>query len=570
MIKSCLKQTPPVTPNLSAYGTPCESRSGSPEARALSAARKAVSFCSDEVLEEIFEADEWDRSPAPMTPRLTYQDVLELKALRLTPPHPTPSPAYRQSMTSYFPTTTPSVQPHSSSSKPTFPISRFAMAKSHTPSKWKNREEPRSSVDPEILPYLEAVPIQLLPLLDESSTPLSEPQSQSSSTNGSSSLTVSHHSTLPPIAAPRPSTSTSPVSLTQSPRSNVSSVQLPSNHSPSARNFTFVPLLPPQEAPSIPEPVPIQKPPEAPKKFNMAFVPLLPVVSSAIVERQESEEPHSEHNYPSDTETERMSPASSEDHQYRAPSPTSTPSLSSASDTESEEPNNSNPSSPVELDTSGMLANYFASALNASTEQNEINPYFPIYADDETISSDSRPLSRPPNLHLPIPAAQNTRLGESGQTPVLTVSETLPSAALRKTKLQAIPSPSLLPPSPFSLNPPSNRGSPVDENAKNNFSVASPSVANSSGVGTMTKRAFAASRGRSSLSLSSIPSSALKAAQSQQQQRTTLTPATPELTIEYLRQSYDANRFGKPLASVPQETESELLGPSISRRMSRE
>ena len=32
--------------------------------------RKSVSFCQDE---EYFEADDWDRTPAPVAPKLSYQ-----------------------------------------------------------------------------------------------------------------------------------------------------------------------------------------------------------------------------------------------------------------------------------------------------------------------------------------------------------------------------------------------------------------------------------------------------------------------------------------------------------------
>ena len=34
--------------------------------------RRCVHFCS-EIVDKIFVADEWDRSPAEVTPRLTYQ-----------------------------------------------------------------------------------------------------------------------------------------------------------------------------------------------------------------------------------------------------------------------------------------------------------------------------------------------------------------------------------------------------------------------------------------------------------------------------------------------------------------
>ncbi|KAK7687720.1 hypothetical protein QCA50_008936 [Cerrena zonata] len=269
-MKSCLKHTPPVTPTLSASGTPNDSRNGSPRTESLAPSiRKMVSFCEDEEgLEEVHYADDWDRSPTPMTPRLSYQDILELKQLQLTLPR---APTYRQ-----FTTSTPHPSclstPGSSSSRQPFPVSRFATAQSLTPSKWKNREESQSSVDPDILPYLDAVPIQLLPLLDTAAaTPVG-----------------------PPVATPAPSTSPpTPKTRTVSPPyvpaqptpPSVSSSSLDSPTSPTTTptpsprrtpNFTFLPLLPIEEPKPAPPP-PVQKPPEPKRKINMTFLPLMPV-----------------------------------------------------------------------------------------------------------------------------------------------------------------------------------------------------------------------------------------------------------------------------------------------------
>ncbi|KAI0955356.1 hypothetical protein AcW1_006963 [Taiwanofungus camphoratus] len=71
--------------------------------------QKRVSFCEEEALEEVHEADEWDRSPAPVTPRLSYQDVLELKQLRLCLPRTAPCPTPRQPFTTSLP---PALQTH--------------------------------------------------------------------------------------------------------------------------------------------------------------------------------------------------------------------------------------------------------------------------------------------------------------------------------------------------------------------------------------------------------------------------------------------------------------------------
>ena len=72
-MKSCLKLTPPYTPLLtSGPPTPSGSGSRSPASSGMHtpALRKSVSFCQDE---EYFEADDWDRTPAPVAPKLSYQ-----------------------------------------------------------------------------------------------------------------------------------------------------------------------------------------------------------------------------------------------------------------------------------------------------------------------------------------------------------------------------------------------------------------------------------------------------------------------------------------------------------------
>lgn len=80
-LKSCLKITPPITPDLSAASSPCGSGRTSPAPHSDggssvgSGGRKTVSFCSQAELEEIYFADEWDRSPAAVTPKLSYQYV---------------------------------------------------------------------------------------------------------------------------------------------------------------------------------------------------------------------------------------------------------------------------------------------------------------------------------------------------------------------------------------------------------------------------------------------------------------------------------------------------------------
>lgn len=75
-----LTHTPPLTPDVSVPPTPSGSGRTSPRCAGLECEcaspprmHKTVSFCAEEVLEEVFIADEWDRSPAPVTPKLSYQ-----------------------------------------------------------------------------------------------------------------------------------------------------------------------------------------------------------------------------------------------------------------------------------------------------------------------------------------------------------------------------------------------------------------------------------------------------------------------------------------------------------------
>ncbi|KAJ3994119.1 hypothetical protein F5050DRAFT_1532523, partial [Lentinula boryana] len=69
-LKGCLKSPPP-------------NGSLTPRTRA----RKNVSFCPEEDgLEEVFIADVWDRTPTEPAGHLSYQDLLELKAIQRTLP----------------------------------------------------------------------------------------------------------------------------------------------------------------------------------------------------------------------------------------------------------------------------------------------------------------------------------------------------------------------------------------------------------------------------------------------------------------------------------------------------
>ena len=79
-MKSCLK-SPHLTPASSAAGTPGGSGCASPTSTGSSCVgglppclRKTVSFCQkDDGLEEFYQADDWDRTPLPVAPKLSYR-----------------------------------------------------------------------------------------------------------------------------------------------------------------------------------------------------------------------------------------------------------------------------------------------------------------------------------------------------------------------------------------------------------------------------------------------------------------------------------------------------------------
>ncbi|KAH8103926.1 hypothetical protein BXZ70DRAFT_1005479 [Cristinia sonorae] len=516
-MKSCLKHSPPATPDLSQLNTPEGSRPGTPPPTPL-AARKCVSWCGNEGLEEIFTADDWDRSPAPMAPKLSYQDILELKQLQLNLPR---APQLR-------PICRPTHGP---------PISRFAAAPSLTPSKWKNRDDSRSNIDSDILPYLDSVPIQLLPLLD---TPPTTPQSSSPSptptpleppkaTDLETPPPASNHpieapSVTPSVSSHPSSSASAPAIIIDSPSSptsgTLSSPTTPTFTSPVSQfthdstpkppprrtsNFQFLPLLPVQEQPKLPPEPPIQKPAEPKRKLNMTFLPLLPPTEtpvsqpeppSSIIQQQDPvNAPPSvaEAAAPTSTHHDAQSESEAEDttdneslssgshhhssHRHRrtmniplyASSPTSsaTPSLSSSAsdtddlDTESEAPSvvsgSSTPSSPMERDTAHE---YYSRERNIA---GEVSSYFPVVPHPDVTRQHHQRTPQPDVVY------DMCSIAGPGQTPPLsslypelrkvdsleTLTGEMESEVARKIRLEAIPSPSLVPPSPFSLYPPS-------------------------------------------------------------------------------------------------------------------
>lgn len=255
--------------------------------------------------------------------------------------------------------------------------------------------------------------------------------------------------------------------------------------------MTFLPLLPPSEQ-SSPQPAQSQ-----------SQMPVVPVVLEAVPVAEETLASLAVHHDQSESEAEDSTDheSSGSHHRHRlmnmpsyssSRSSSTTPSLSSASDTddmdtESEAPSviggSSEPSSPGEREIG--IGEYFV--VNG-----EVNPYFP------SISPTN--VSGAPRTPRQDPTYDVCKISQPGQTPPL--SAMYPGVALvlaqqqqqddsgRKVKLEAIPSPSLVPPSPFSLYPPT---------AESNVAVA-PLVAV-----TMTKRAFF-TRTTSRLSVTSLPS----------------------------------------------------------------
>ncbi|KAI0917940.1 hypothetical protein AcW1_006933 [Taiwanofungus camphoratus] len=95
-MKSCLKQnSPPASPQLD---SPCAE---DPRPDTLyDLRRKSVSFGTpgeEEVKEEVFYVEEYDRSPAQVTRKLLYRDILEMMELRLTLPRILPLKGRRRS-----------------------------------------------------------------------------------------------------------------------------------------------------------------------------------------------------------------------------------------------------------------------------------------------------------------------------------------------------------------------------------------------------------------------------------------------------------------------------------------
>ncbi|GJE93263.1 hypothetical protein PsYK624_094220 [Phanerochaete sordida] len=575
MVKSCLKISPPYTPLLvSAAASPSGSGSRSPAANGqVPVLRKCVSFCQEE---ECFEADDWDRTPAPVAPKLSYQEILELKQIMKSLPR-APSYCSREPFSTCSIPRSTSPPGQSSSTKPVFPVSRFATAPSLTPSKWKNRDDSASIVDPQILPYLDSVPIRLLPLLPPSAEPSQCGTPAECPTPDSSEPTETHATSAEPSqppstsAPPVPSISLPPATITLSSLSSSKTPppspmpmpqQTPTRRKP---NFAFVPLLPVQEEAKVAAPPPVVQPPPPARKFNMTFVPLLPPEELQKAPEVAPSPNTSSADAPAELTPQNETPPE-DDSQHAAPdlissppssyvplnfrrSCMSTPSLCSASDTdtESETPSVSSPcpSSPAESDlahyfeTHGTLASHsdaFDTELHHRASLSNHNPYFPA-----------------------LPVSAGLLQSVLAEAPMVT-----------KIKLQALPSPALQPPSPLSLDGSEGeedaptegtktvtRGSPIRGSAaaiaKRQFIPRPSSLGSLSSIAQQQETLDAVSESLSALANAATPSASPSL-------------ETPELTIESMRaRSY----FKVPVdwRRVPPPADREgILEPSIRRR----
>ncbi|EKM50110.1 uncharacterized protein PHACADRAFT_264657 [Phanerochaete carnosa HHB-10118-sp] len=582
MVKSCLKTTPPYTPLLdSAAASPSGSGSRSPATcnGQVPALRKYVSFCQDE---EYFQADDWDRTPAPVAPKLSYQEILELKQILKSLPR-APSCSSRQPFSTTSIPRSASPPGQSSSTKPVFPISRFATAPSLTPSKWKNRDDSASSVDPQILPYLDSVPIRLLPLLPPSEEPSQPSTPAQCSTSDSSELT---ETTATPAKPPRPPQSPS-ASAPPACGVNIASSAAPSNilsfdttppaspipapqHTPTKRrpnlpNFAFVPLLPVREEFKAPAEIAAPPPPPPARRFNMTFVPLLPPEDLPKVSQESLSDTSSTFDAPAELTPQNETPPEDDlqhsEHDLISSPPSSymplnihrscmsTPSLCSASDTdtESETPSVSSPcpSSPAESD----LAHYFES--HATLEPHA-----------EAFDSELHPhnLTSSHNPYFPaIPVCPGLMQNALVEAPVVT-----------KMKLQALPSPALQPPSPLCLD-----GSEEAEGVALAGAGVVSSGSSARAPTGMAKRLFIqrpsslsslSSRTRQQETLNAV-SESLSAIATLVTPLPSPAPETPEFTIETMRApSYvqvPSNWRRVPPLAIENEG---ILEPSIRRR----
>ncbi|KDQ50155.1 hypothetical protein JAAARDRAFT_42334 [Jaapia argillacea MUCL 33604] len=413
-MKSCLKHSPPQSPVMQP-STPRQIHT--PPPLNMHHKRKSVTWCAEE-LQQVFIADEWDRTPAEVARNLSYEDVLELKQLQLSLPRAqqkpdphsrlpqyelcsgipvgllpllpetSPSPSnyygsYGANSDSYFSSTSSSTYSSASSSPAFRPIDSFKPVDSVNPS-------PRPSPPPSRL----ANRFPILPLTSHytPSPPPTPPPSQQ---------------TQPRLSTTMPSKPNRWVELT-APKRSAHPLASTKYQAPRPKSkFAFLPLL---------DPSPLSTPPSEP-------------------------EPEPELGAGSEgTETEGSEREQGGCGGAGSTTPSSTPSLTTCSLSPSPSPSSSASTSPSSSpitglahdDEEGGASGYFD--LEPSSHQiPQSNSNF-----DSNFSTDDVPLDMiPSSSPYPYPYSSYPTLGLG--------------ALATKGRLAAIPSPVLAPPSPFSL-----------------------------------------------------------------------------------------------------------------------
>ncbi|KAH7924146.1 hypothetical protein BV22DRAFT_1035481 [Leucogyrophana mollusca] len=251
-MKSCLKNSP----SQSGTSTPIESDT-------TYELKKRVAF-SESGMEEVYEADEWDRTPADVAQRLSYEDILELKQIQRSLPR--------------------AEQPH----------------------------DPLSSRPHSV--FLKHVPIPLLPFNPTTiSASPSTPSPTTSPSPHSPPSTPPVYAYKPPAFIPPPPPPPRPT--TSTPFSPPSGSNLP----PPRRTFQFLTLLDETSANSTPPPSTPSTPVIHPTSSSM----LCPPASDALDTTYPSD---TESSTPSLT-TASLSPAPSLPSDSPAPSPAPSPTI---------------------------------------------------------------------------------------------------------------------------------------------------------------------------------------------------------------------------------------------------
>lgn len=373
------------------------------------------------------------------------------------------------------------------------------------------------------------LPAHNLPLADQHHTDTLTSKTPNSNAPGSGfgheSLSTS---TIPvpdiEVSSPKGTTLTSPAS---------SPTLTPTLHR--LRNFSFVPLLPIEEPLFLPTAV-VEPPPPPPaprRKINMTFVPLCEVKDESLTPpeppqtfaqavhalnpptsvRSTSPEVHTPlETVPESPGEEIEEPSviplnSIVTRQGRIalsltdPGAASTPALSSASDTETETETDTDADTFTDTDAESDFAPSTSTATSSVPSppcEIDASEYF-VAEDDCRITSGeiSEVSRRKVEVHQEVKGyfSAVVPLSRPGETPPLSVlypteGAQVPVPALKK--LQALPSPALVPPSPFSLYPPTLGN--ASGLGVSGAALSVPTTRMATAMPATTKRAFMAPR----------------------------------------------------------------------------